>query len=339
MTTRCRGSSAIASWRMILRPCMCLLAFAFLCATSVQGGPPGRGTKPVTWHPEDYDAGLQVVRDPLPHETVLRANVPDSFDWGNVKGLSFLTRVGNQMLPRGCGSCWAFSTAGSVSDRIKIGTYAATGRLPTDVNLAVQALLDCGAANSTIGGCHGGSAQNAFSFMHDHGIPDETCAPYVAAAPGWWSEEDCWDTLCRVCDRHGNCRVTNDGKMHRVGDFGLILPSGSGDTDDMVFRMQAEIMQRGPIVCGMYAHSSSFDDYLPAKMGNYTDSVIVDSQKYDGITHDIELVGWGVSEGSQIPYWIGKNSYGTRWGLEGFFRIQRGANTLKLRRCATGPCP
>ena len=65
-------------------------------------------------------------------------------------------------------------------------------------------------------------------------------------------------------------------------------------------------------------------------MGNYTDSVIVDSQKYDGITHDIELVGWGVSEGSQIPYWIGKNSYGTRWGLEGFFRIQRGANTLNI---------
>ncbi|QDZ20798.1 papain cysteine protease [Chloropicon primus] len=282
--------------------------------------------------PHDYDLDGQVVRTELPHAAVKASEVPESLDWRDVNGISFVTKVGNQMLPRGCGSCWAFSTAGSVSDRIKIGRYSQTGKLTTEVNLAVQALLDCGAANHSIGGCHGGSAQNAFSFMYEHGIPDETCAPYIASSPGWWSEEDCWDTLCRTCDRHGNCYLTNDGKRYKVQEFGLILPStGASDRgSDMVFKMQAEIMQRGPIVCGMYAHSSSFDDYLPANMGNYTDSVITDGATYSGITHDIELVGWGVSEDTKIPYWIGKNSYGTRWGLDGFFLIQRGSNTLNI---------
>lgn len=127
--------------------------------------------------------------------------------------------------------------------------YQKTGKLSTEVSLSPQALLDCGAANDTIGGCHGGSANNAFAFMLDHGIPDETCAPYVASAPGWWSEENCWETLCRTCDRTGKCYLTNDGKMYKVEEFGLILPSREGGT--MTQRMQAEIMQRGPIVCGM----------------------------------------------------------------------------------------
>ena len=64
-------------------------------------------------------------------------------------------------------------------------------------------------------------------------------------------------------------------------------------------------------------------------MANYSDSVITDGGAYDGITLDIVLVGWGVSQ-SGIPYWIGKNSFGTRWGLDGFFLIERGTNTLNI---------
>lgn len=211
---------------------------------------------PVNKGAQKIDVGNQKVHSALPHTTMTEGDIPEEWNWADMKGLSFITRVGNQMQPRGCGSCWAFSTSGSVSDRLKIGRYRATGKMPTDINLSVQALLDCGAANHSIGGCHGGSAQNAFSFMYDHGIPDETCAPYVASAPGWWAEDDCWKTLCRTCDVHGNCYVTNDGTMYKVEEYGLILPAEELEEErdggnDMVYRMQAEIMQRGPIVCGM----------------------------------------------------------------------------------------
>lgn len=55
------------------------------------------------------------------------------------------------------------------------------------------------------------------------------------------------------------------------------------------------------------------------------------SNTYSGITHDIVLVGWGKSD-TGIPYWIGKNSFGTQWGLSGFFLIERGTNTLNIEQ-------
>ena len=193
-----------------------------------------------------------------------------------------------------------------LSDRLKIKGWHKSGKVPTDVNLSAQALLDCGAALPGIGSCHGGSAQNALEFIHKRGITDETCSPYVAAAPGWWAEADCWTTLCRTCDTSGSCEITHDGHAYFVDEYGLIQPPtqtssadnvlrphapGSGamsrneHTPSMVLQMQTEIIERGPIVCGMYAHSSSFLNYLPANMGNYTDGVIVDPTPYPGITH------------------------------------------------------
>jgi C1A family cysteine protease len=63
--------------------------------------------------------------------------------------------------------------------------------------------------------------------------------------------------------------------------------------------------------------------------------IFVDTQSSENrdTTHVISLVGWGeaVGEGgAQQQYWIGRNSWGTYWGMEDWFLIQKGVNALLI---------
>ena len=52
---------------------------------------------------------------------------------------------------------------------------------------------------------------------------------------------------------------------------------------------------------------------------NYSEGIYEDKQGYNlnETNHVISIVGWGVENGQK--YWIGRNSWGTYWGEEGFF--------------------
>lgn len=89
--------------------------------------------------------------------------IPEYIDWRYHNAVTNVKNQGN------CGSCWAFSTTGSVEGLHSIET----GKL---LNFSEQELVDCSKVNN---GCQGGLMDNAFKFIINNGICTEDEYPYI----------------------------------------------------------------------------------------------------------------------------------------------------------------
>jgi len=185
-----------------------------------------------------------------------------------------------------CGSCWAFGSLAALEAQIDIAANDPT----IDIDLAEQYMLSC-----SDGSCEGWSIPATMDFLRDTGTTDEACFAYEAD-----------DTI--PC---GNACPYCAARNWKIESWGWVKPIGTPTTDEI-----KEYLQDRPLVTG-------FDVY--ADFYSYTEGVYEHvSGGYVG-GHMVAIVGWqdNPPEGGG-GCWICKNSWGTDWGEDGWFRIRWG---------------
>ncbi|XP_011309079.1 tubulointerstitial nephritis antigen-like [Fopius arisanus] len=215
-----------------------------------------------------------------------------------------------------CGSSWAISTAQVASDRFALMSKGAEA-----VNLSPQHLISCN--NRGQQGCRGGYLDRAWLFMRKFGVVDEDCY-------SWSGMND----KCRIrkrtdlrgagCNRSPNpfrTELYKVGPAYRLGN----------ETDIM-----QEILISGPVQATMKV----YQDFFTYQRGIYKHSRVVEN--YPTGYHSVRIVGWGEELYGNSPptkYWIAANSWGSDWGENGFFKLQKGRNECEIESYVLGIWP
>lgn len=220
-----------------------------------------------------------------PNTEISLDNVADDIDW-TTKGV--VGPIQNQGM---CGGCWAFSVAGSVE-----GAYAIkNGKFQ---GVSVQQQIDCDRAHKQLG-CGGGFVEFALDWHEQWNSCSIESYPFIG---GNWSQKN-----FQPCQAK-NCTILPDSKIVSVGDN----RAHAGDQDDSYI---LKMLNMGPVTITVDAHAEFWTSY---KSG----IVMGANCTWDQMDHGVLLVGAGTTTDG-IKYWKVKNSWGAKWGEDGFIRLQR----------------
>lgn len=263
--------------------------------------------------------------------------LPAEFDLRNFNGYDFTNPLRDQ---GACGSCYTVSFTQVIESRLKT-KYGR--KVPV---LSPQQLMTC---NYLTEGCDGG-----WSFFHGYlaengALVSEKCAPYKAKTKG------------DRCSDYAKCPPM--GKVTRS----YFIGDAYGKSSEK--KMMKEILRNGivngelnvPRIFSFYQkgilsndHESKMSSYLEysgvaehhkeaqqmigsPKMKKLTDRDLEDyGIAWMNLNHSVVIVGWGIDKKTQTKYWIVRNSYGKRWGMNGDFLVRRGENDFGIESETTG---
>lgn len=259
------------------------------------------------------------LRASIPEISHLAFSAPTDFDareaWPQCK--STIAHVRDQS---DCGSCWAFATTESFNDRLCVANNFSKLLSPLDMGECCN-IPGCRMNND---GCVGGIISQAWKWLVSDGVvtggdhadinKTDTCKPY----PFWCTHNSSnhKEPLCpskeytmpkcnQECSNAGYPAPYGQDKVKASKTF--TIPRYPLDT------VYHELMHFGPVSSVF----TVFDDFI-----HYSGGVYKHLEGGEVGSHAIEIIGWGVDKGEN--YWWVKNSWGSTWGLNGYFKIGYG---------------
>ena len=189
-----------------------------------------------------------------------------------------------------CGSCWAFASVASME-----GAWAqSSGSL---LSFSEQQLIDC-AANGQDTCDRGGDMADSWTYLLTSPKPH----PELESAYAYTGLSS------------GQCRYSASSAQSQVS-FSSSVNVAKGSESALLTASAA----RPAVAVAIDASAQSFQFY---SSGVYSDSSCSSTQ----LDHAVTVVGYGTSGTSD--YWIVKNSWGTSWGMQGYFYLARNAGNM-----------
>jgi hypothetical protein len=258
--------------------------------------------------------------------------IPDEFN-GKEVWKSFLSDVLNQ---RECGSCWAFASVSSLSDRYNI---LSKGKQPR-ITLSPVPLLICDTFGYKLPspidypeltikirsnvispfGCNGNTLAEAWRYLYTLGTSTIECLPVSLIQSEYLPS--CIDILsptydlCKGIFSNYYQQKKYSEKIKHYSSFYVY----SLKNDQL--NICKDIYTWGPVSTCMevyenfYTFNPKTEIYKWDKKGELISG------------HSVVLTGWGIENG--IPFWWVRNSWGPEWGIDGYFKIIRGTNECKI---------
>lgn len=230
----------------------------------------------------NFDINKQLIKEnkKINNSDEVNINLPVSIDWRDNNAVTAIKNQGN------CGSCWAFSTIGSLE-----GIYAIKYNNLT--SFSEQQLVDCdnfkNGGNSL--GCNGGDMGTAMEWIHKNGgVCREIDYPYTSGIT----------TKTGMCKK--NCELVYGTK---------ITESVNVSPNSDIFLMSALLNQ--PISVAIEADQQIFQ--------LYSSGILTGDVCGDNLDHGVLVVGYGTENG--VDYYIVKNSWSENWGEKGYIRLER----------------